>query len=374
VNRTVTTLVAVAAALFLLCGSIVGLPILYAGQAARAACVPGGPVPDIPIPSPTRSLPGVGTWNAEQVSNAAIIVATGHRLGVPPRGWVIAVATAMQESSLRNVDHGDDAGPDSRGLFQQRAPWGPLADRMNPAKAAALFYTGGQGGQNGLLDIAGWEAMRLTEAAQRVQQSGQPEAYQKWEDDANTVIAHVLGVDSIDEIGGGDPAAPCGVDDLGPVIVGPNGWTQPLKAPIVSPFGMRGDRLHAGVDLGGPNIRGTPIRAAATGVAIVVTCESNNGTCDRDGGLDVSGCGWYVDLRHPGNIVTRYCHMGSRPLVAKGQTVPAGTVIGKVGSSGNSSGPHLHYEIHVNVPPGGSADRGNATDPVPFHIRVGAPL
>jgi len=374
VNRTTSTIAAIAAVIVLLCGSIIGLPVLYAGQSAAAACIPGGPPPPVTLPSSNGPIPGHGKWDSEQVANAAIIVVTGKRLNVPPRGWVIAVATAMQESTLRNVEHGDQAGPDSRGLFQQRAGWGPLADRLNPAKAAAMFYTGGHGGQNGLLDIAGWETMRLTDAAQAVQRSGLPDAYQKWEDDAKQVVAHVLGIPNVDDIGAGDPAAPCGPDDLGPVIVGPGGWVQPLKAPIVSPYGMRGGKLHAGVDLGFPGVRGQPIRAASTGIAIVVTCDSSSGTCDRDGGVGVSGCGWYVDLRHAGDIVTRYCHMGSRPLVTEGQTVAAGSVIGYVGSSGNSSGPHLHYETHVRVPSGGSADRGNSTDPVPFHVRVGAPL
>ena len=66
-----------------------------------------------------------------------------------------------------------------------------------------------------------------------------------------------------------------------------------------------------------------------------------------------------MDLRHAGDIYTRYCHMLTRPAVVEGQTVVAGQVIGVVGSSGHSSGPHLHVEVHV----GG---RGAAVDPVAF--------
>ncbi len=139
-----------------------------------------------------HSLPG---WDAEQLANAAVIVETGRRLGVPRRGWVVAVATAMQESSLRNLDYGDIM-PDgrmstSRGLFQQIAAWGPLAQRTDPAAAAVMFFTGGDGGQPGLLDIVAWQRLPITVAAQAVQQSGRPDAYARWEQPARTVIGYV---------------------------------------------------------------------------------------------------------------------------------------------------------------------------------------
>jgi cell wall-associated NlpC family hydrolase len=131
----------------------------------------------------------VARLDADQVANAAAIVQTGQQLGIPARGQVIALATARQESSLRNVTHGDQAGPDSRGLFQQRAAWGPEADRLNPSKAATMFYTGGHAGQPGLLDIPGWQTMTLTRAAQAVQRSAHPDAYADDEAPATRLLA-----------------------------------------------------------------------------------------------------------------------------------------------------------------------------------------
>ncbi|MBT0772969.1 C40 family peptidase [Kineosporia sp. J2-2] len=135
-----------------------------------------------------------GEFDVEQRANAATIVRIGRRLAVPMRGWLVAVATAIQESSLRNVDHGDAVGPDSRGLFQQRAAWGPEEDRTAPAAAARMFYTGGQAGQPGLLDVKGWQRMPLTEAAQAVQRSSKATAYAEHEDEAAAlVLLTVLG-------------------------------------------------------------------------------------------------------------------------------------------------------------------------------------
>ena len=122
-----------------------------------------------------KDVPGL---TGEQTRNARTIVAVGRDLKVPSYGWVIAVATAMQESSLVNIPHGDR---DSVGLFQQRAAWGSTPERMDPVQSARMFYTGGRGGQPGLLDIAGFESMNLTEAAQAVQRSAFPSAYAKWE-------------------------------------------------------------------------------------------------------------------------------------------------------------------------------------------------
>jgi murein DD-endopeptidase MepM/ murein hydrolase activator NlpD len=76
-----------------------------------------------------------------------------------------------------------------------------------------------------------------------------------------------------------------------------------------------------------------------------------------------------VDIEHDGGIVTRYCHMLTRPDVQQGQVVTAGQIIGVVGSSGHSSGPHLHFEVHL-----GDHSRASAVDPVPFMAAHGVPL
>ena len=122
----------------------------------------------------------------EQLVNAQTIVAVGRQAKVPAYGWVVAVATAMQESGLRNLDHGDR---DSLGLFQQRAGWGSDSLRMEAATAAGMFYTGGRNAAPGLLQIPGWESMPLTMAAQAVQRSAFPDAYAKWQRVAEQVVA-----------------------------------------------------------------------------------------------------------------------------------------------------------------------------------------
>ena len=81
------------------------------------------------------------------------------------------------------------------------------------------------------------------------------------------------------------------------------------------------------------------------------SATSPRGSCDVDGSRKIGGCGWYVEVQHPGNIVTRYCHMVRRPSVTVGQTVARGTILGYVGTSGYSSGPHLHFEVHIGARP-----------------------
>lgn len=121
--------------------------------------------------------------SAEQRQNAATIVAVGRSLGVSDRGIVVALAAAMQESSLRNLPHGDR---DSVGLFQQRPSqgWGSAAELQDPAYATKLFFGGrnnpNTGKTRGLLDVPGWSSMSITDAAQAVQLSAYPKAYANW--------------------------------------------------------------------------------------------------------------------------------------------------------------------------------------------------
>ncbi len=127
-----------------------------------------------PSAEPSCPLPGSAvTISPEQAGNAALIAGVAWDRGLPDRAVVIALATAQQESGLRNLDHGDR---DSLGLFQQRPSqgWGTEAQVTDPLYAAGIFF-------DRLVGVPGWDTGRLTDVAQSVQRSGFPEAYQKHE-------------------------------------------------------------------------------------------------------------------------------------------------------------------------------------------------
>ncbi|MEP6843620.1 MAG: LysM peptidoglycan-binding domain-containing protein [Pseudolysinimonas sp.] len=138
-------------------------------------------------PASTQATGLASPLTAEMAGNVRIIIQTGHRLGVPDRGIVVALAAAMQESGLRNLNYGDR---DSLGMFQQRPStgWGAAAQLLDPVHATELFYGGpsnpNTGRTRGLLDIRGWQSMTITQAAQAVQISAYPDAYAKWETSA----------------------------------------------------------------------------------------------------------------------------------------------------------------------------------------------
>ena len=118
------------------------------------------------------------------------------------------------------------------------------------------------------------------------------------------------------------------------------GLIWPVLAPITSPFGWRWGRMHEGLDLGAAY--GSPIHAAASGTVIYCGWES--------------GYGNLTVIDHGGNLATAYGHQSSI-AVSCGQTVTQGQVIGYVGSTGHSTGPHLHFEVRVN---------GNPVDPLGY--------
>ncbi|GGJ82687.1 hypothetical protein GCM10010123_10420 [Pilimelia anulata] len=142
-------------------------------------------------------------------------------------------------------------------------------------------------------------------------------------------------------------------------VVSKYGWTAPVPGAAGSGFREAGRPGHDGIDIA---IRkGAALRAAAAGQVIGVYCNVPRGySCDKDGSVSISGCGWYLEIKHAANVVTRYCHLARKPYVKVGQKVSAGQLIGITGSSGNSSGPHLHFEVHVHAPP---ATHENAINP-----------
>ncbi|MCN9240675.1 C40 family peptidase [Streptomyces sp. RY43-2] len=184
----------------------------------------------------TVSVPELGD-PAEQIPNAMTIQATGVAMKVPARGQIVALATALQESGLRNLDYGDR---DSLGLFQQRPSqgWGTSQQIRDPVHASTTFY-------EALLKVSGWQSMTVAQAAQAVQKSGFPDAYAKWESLATALqkaLAESLSPESsfsksdkgeqTDSSPGGCATGEDGAK-FGPIPVGsvPRGYEIPVDAP-----------------------------------------------------------------------------------------------------------------------------------------------
>jgi len=165
---------------------LLAVPVLAVGAgAASASCAAGGAqaVDNAAVAAQVKAiLDGGGKATvsvaglddpAEQVPNAKTIQATGVAMNIPARGQIVALATALQESGLRNLTYGDR---DSLGLFQQRPSqgWGTANEILDPVHASTRFY-------EALEKVSGWQSLSVSQAAQAVQRSGFPEAYAKWE-------------------------------------------------------------------------------------------------------------------------------------------------------------------------------------------------
>jgi murein DD-endopeptidase MepM/ murein hydrolase activator NlpD len=340
-------------AFFLLIGSLLTLGMMMSSTITSLTGGGGSDLPVKPIGC-TEILPGTTTvqkLGPTQTRNAAVIIARGKALQVPARGWVVAIATSMQESQLLNsasranpdsLNYPHDvvfAGDhDSVGLFQQRDAWGTMAARMTPASSADMFYTGGAAGQRGLLDIAGWEKMSIAAAAQAVQVSAYPDAYAKWES---------LALKVVQQLGDAEFTGDCENIASGP-------WVNPLEGQPyrkTAGFGQCSglwSHCHTGQDMA--IAVGTPITAASAGKVIYAKWGGAYGNL--------------IKIQHADNVQTWYAHQ-SRFAVAEGADVQPGDVIGYVGNTGNTTGPHLHFEVRLNDEP---------IDPVPFMAGKGANL
>ncbi|WP_417512540.1 M23 family metallopeptidase [Microbacterium sp.] len=279
----------------------------------------------------TYPAEGINGWRGDQLANAGAIIDAAQQLSLGRDAQIIGIMAAMGESGLKNITYGDwetggktnpDGSPTSSiGLFQQQDWWGSVEDRMNPTKAAAMFF-------GRLNAVPGWQDMEPSHAIWRVQINSDKNHYALYQSDAIAVVDALSG--------------PCGAGE----------WIVPARGTVSGVFGDgRGDHVHMGTDLADGTCAG-PIWAASAGVVSFTGWNK--------------GGGGHIWIEHADGVVTGYFHMKvSDILVRKGQTVEAGEQIGKVGNEGNSFGCHLHYEVKVD---------GKYVNPQTFMEGVGVAL
>lgn len=286
-----------------------------------------------------------------QLGHAATIIRVGARTaGVDRDAVLVALMAALTESGLRmlanttahpqSADYshdGDGSDHDSLGLFQMRpsSGWGTVEQLMDPAYQARAFY-GGLTGPNhsdppGLLDTPNWRALGKGAAAQTVEVSAYPQRYDLWEPAARQILAALTapthdGNQSDPVLESSSVVFP--LPEGSSVKTSDWGWrTHPITGQST---------LHAGTDYAAPD--GTPILATADGVVVFAG--------------PLGGYGTAIDIQHTIQgvpVTSRYGHMWMGHLyVAAGDHVLAGQHIADVGSNGDSTGPHLHFEIRVD--------------------------
>ncbi|QBF45950.1 M23 family metallopeptidase [Janibacter limosus] len=354
-------LAAAALALVLLGPSfaLVGIGVLM-NPASTAACTVAGngiTIGEVPESLTVTTANGeTFTLNNRQLSHAATIIETGASIeGVTRDALQIALMAALTESTLRMLantgtypesgtypNDGNGSDHDSLGLFQMRpqSGWGTVADLMDSVYQARAFF-GGPDGPNypsprGLLDIPGWQSMDKGEAAQAVEVSAYPDRYRNYEPVAETILTTLTTATTAGASSGGTvaPIVMIAAESSRVVFPLPEGTWVPSSdyGPRVHPITGE-NSFHTGADFAAPD--GTPILAAADGT--VTVAEFSGGY----GGLVV------IEHHIDGAVVaTAYAHMWETGIrVTAGDTVTAGQHIGNVGSAGNSTGPHLHFEV-----------------------------
>ncbi|ABM10455.1 MULTISPECIES: M23 family metallopeptidase [Paenarthrobacter] len=318
-------------------------------QAAESCVAPAGVSED-----GSAQAEGVPGFDDEQLKNAAAIMRAAKSLGLPVSAQLLGVQAAIGESTLRALDHGDGAGPDSRGLFQQRdnGAWGSYSDRMDPTISATNFF-------KALQRVEGWETLEPSRAINRVQRNADPNHYTQFRTQAAGLVRALGGEKAV----GVDPSGTCPA--AGNTVVGDleGNWVHPLPgSTLTSGYGPRPTpagtinlgNFHYGVDLSTPGTPGTIV--AVTDMKIVKTRET-------DGAYGTGLTGQTTD----GKLTIAMFHMEAGSVrVKEGDTVAAGTPLGTEGATGNVTGRHLHMEFFAGTPSNPTASVNPTVDPTPI--------
>lgn len=321
--------------------------VLFA--AAAGNCNPGSGAGTVKVDPKSVPDTTIGGYGHDQLVNAAHIIMAGADKGLSVRDQTIGVMTAMGESSLVNIDYGDwETGgvtnPDgsrttSIGLFQQQDGWGTREERLDPYIASGKFFDAM------VKKVPDPERQTLapTIVAHRTQVNADPYHYEKYWDTAVQIVEALSGKTTGLKGGGGQGGQVCSNGPTVPGTVNKEGWAKPgdgpvngeygPRDPIQTPSGVTG-QFHTGLDLQAGGCDG-PIWAAHDGTVSNVFQD---------------GLGnWFVVVDHGGGVVTHYVHMYRDGILVKvGDKVKGGQQIAKTGSSGSSTGCHLHFEVKVN--------------------------
>ncbi len=330
---------------------VLGIVVFLGGAPATAAGSCDAPAASTDA---SKTAGKVAGFSGKQLENAAAIMKAAKDLSLPAAAQLLGVQAAIGESTLNILDYGDVAGPDSRGLFQQRdnGAWGTLAERMNATASATNFF-------KALQKVDGWEQLEPSTAIHRVQRNDNPNHYTQFRAQAAEVVKALGG----ESTAGIDASGTCPA--AGNAVVGDlaGKWVHPLPgSTFTSGYGPRptpagtinfGD-FHYGVDFATPGNPGTIV--AVTDMKIVKTRE-------LDGSFGTGVTGVTLD----GKLTIGFYHMKAGSLkVKQGDTVAAGTPLGTEGGTGNVTGPHLHMEFFQGSFDNPYVPKDPTVDPMPI--------
>lgn len=316
----------IALPLILVAALIASILLIFGPAQEAGACAPGRVVDLQKVPE--GPLEG---YSGEQLDNAALIMNAATALSMDRDAQIIGVMTAMGESGLVVLDHGDEAGPDSRGLFQQRdnGAWGSYTDRMDPTISATNFFTA-------LQAVPNWATQQPTIVAHKVQANADPFYYEAF----YAAAAIVVGT-----LAGGGEAVCQGGNLVFPLDAGFQMTDDYGPRPAIPSLNL-GPTWHEGVDL-----QNHPGACRATVYAIT------SGTVTYKAGYQLS-------IKSPEGYTVDYLHMKLSDItVDVGDYVTPAQPIGLVGSEGPSTGCHLHIGIEIagNTNPAVAALRPSQT-------------
>ena len=330
-RRPLALLVAAAA---LVAAGWVPLAVVAGHQAAQAATC-GVPAGAAAVVDPaTAAADGL---TPEQAANAAHILNAAAALGLDRQAQTLGVMTALGESGLAVLDHGDAAGPDSRGLFQQRdnGAWGTYEQRMDPTASATAFF-------RALQAVPGWQSLPPTLAASRVQGNADPFHYERYYASAVAVVQQLGAAAAVPVAAGPAPALSLGPvkphaaalaaeinQRFRPYQIG--GWRPSARDPGGHPAGLAIDVM---------------VRSRAEGDAVAAWVQANAARLSVDYVL------WWQRSWSPDRAAQGWRGMADR---------------------GNPTENHIDH-LHINVLPVPGTGTGPAVDAAGAACAPGAPV